>query len=101
MTKFKVFKADVWPDCEGYSINMYYPLINTYSGYQLIIELSDEASDNDIINELNEQGIIDIIDTDNYTIDIDYMYNDIIITISDNNDIEQLPIIIKLEELQS
>lgn len=103
MVKFKVFEADVWSDCDGFSVNQYYPIIEIYTDKQLIIALSDDADDTTIINSLINDNIIDnnILNQDDYTIDIDYLYSDIIISIYDNNDIESLPAIIKLEELQS
>lgn len=99
MIRFKVYEADVWADWGSYSVNMYFPVINKFFGEQLIIELADDASDDDIINSLS--GVIGnaLMNDESIDINIDYMYNDIIITISDNNDIEQLPIIIKLEEI--
>ncbi len=101
MTRFEVYEADVWGECDSYTINMYYPIIETYTGEQLIIDISEDADDIDIINTLiNNQTIDDnILNQDNYIIEVDYQYNDIIITMLDDNDIESSPIIIKLEEL--
>jgi len=101
MNKFLVFEADVWPDGNSFSVNMYYPLIENYTGKQLTIELSDDSDDIDIINTLINNQIIDdnILNQDDYTINIEYLYNDIIVTINDLIDTEATPIIIELCEV--
>lgn len=101
MVKFKVFEADVWPDCDSFSVNQYYPLLTMQGQKQLIVELSDDCDDINIINTLINNLIINdnVLNQDDYSIDIEYLYNDIIVTINDLIDIESLPIIIKLCEV--